>query len=697
MNIVQILPELNSGGVETGVVDIASRLVRLGHKCAVISNGGELVKELEACGVKHYRLPVHRKSPFTILRMILPVCKILREEKADILHARSRVPAIIGYYAARRCGIAFITTCHGYYSKRLFSFSFVMGWGKFVIAISQVIARHMMDNFKVPYRRIRLVCRGVDLEKFKFNPPPQEIKGDFVIGMIGRISPIKGHTYFLRAVSKVVRLLPRLKVLIVGDAPSDKVKYRKELEDMVLKLGLERNVEFLGRRNDVPKILSGMDLMVMATTAQEGFGRVIIEAFASGVPVVATSVGGVTEIVRDGENGLLVPPEDAQSMSEAIVKLLKDRPLSARLAERARKDIEEKFTLDKMVEDTVEVYKEAVSVQRILIIKIAAVGDCVLAVPSIRAIRRKSPRAFIALLIGRQAAMALKGCPYVDEMIVYDSVRRDKGVFRFFDLSAEIKRYGFEEVIDLQNNSRSHLFSFLSSAPQRFGYRKGKYWFLLNRTVKDTKRPVPPVEHQFRVLAMLGIEDAPQELELWPSADDERTVERLLEEEWVGEKQTLVGINASASSRWATKRWPAENFAALCDMLALEEIRPVIIGSKADIHIGLEISKLTKAKPVNFTGKTSLTQLAALMKRFKCIVTSDTAPMHIAAAMKTPFVALFGPTDPSRHLPPACDCVVIRRDLSCSPCYKSACADIRCMREITVEDVMKAVHNLNQI
>jgi len=103
---------------------------------------------------------------------------------------------------------------------------------------------------------------------------------------------------------------------------------------------------------------------------------------------------------------------------------------------------------------------------------------------------------------------------------------------------------------------------------------------------------------------------------------------------------------------------------------------------------------MTRSKPVNLTGKTTITELAALMKRMKCLVTSDSAPMHVAAAMKTPFVALFGPTDPARHLPPSQACAVVRKGLRCAPCYKPVCSDIRCMREIEVEDVMRSIEKL---
>ncbi|MFA5336298.1 MAG: lipopolysaccharide heptosyltransferase II [Candidatus Omnitrophota bacterium] len=689
MKIVQILPRLETGGVETGVIDLSQRLVKLGHNAAVISNGGELVKQLDAAGIKHYELPVHSKNPLTMLRMIPAVRKILRSEKADILHARSRVPAMIGYYAARSAGVIFITTCHGYYSRK--PFSKVMGWGKYVIAISQVIAKHMMDSFKVPFRRIKLIYRGVNLEQFKYKEPDESVKSAYTIGIVGRLTPLKGHKYFFRAVAKVLKYFPRIKVLVVGDASPGKEKYRQELEDTVRRLGLSRNTEFLGRRSDIPDILAGLDALVLATIVPEGFGRVIIEAFASGVPVVATSVGGVTEIIRDGENGLLVPPEDPQAMSEAIVRVLKDRALAKEIVRNARKDAEQKFNLDRMITETVRVYEEALEVKRILVIKISAVGDCVLATPSLRAIRQKNPKAYIALLTGRVESQVLKGCPYIDEVIIYDRDGRDRGWLRFLELSAEIRRYCFEEVADFQNNSKSHMFAFMSTAAKRYGYMKGWHGFLLNRAVRDNNRPIPPVDHQFRVLSLMGIEGASKELELWPSSADEDAARRMLEADWVGDHQALVGINPGASPRWATKRWPVENFAKLCDLLAEREIRPVIIGTKDDSAAAENIISMTKSKPVNLTGKTTITELAALMKRLKCLVTSDSAPMHVAAAMKTPFVALFGPTDPERHLPPSQDHAVVRRDLGCAPCYKPVCSDIRCMREIAVEDVMKAI------
>ena len=172
MNILQILPELNVGGVETGTLDLAKYLVRLSHKAVVVSSGGTLVKDLEGVGAIHYQLPVHKKSIFSIIKMIPLLAEIIRKEKIDIVHARSRVPAWIAYFACRRTKAIFITTCHGYYKKH--PFSYVMGWAKRVIVLSNVIARHMIEDFAVPYERIRLIPRSVDLEKFKYSSPDKK-------------------------------------------------------------------------------------------------------------------------------------------------------------------------------------------------------------------------------------------------------------------------------------------------------------------------------------------------------------------------------------------------------------------------------------------------------------------------------------------------------------------------------------------
>ena len=269
MNILQILPSLDVGGVETGTVDLARCLAARGHKAIVVSSGGRLVKELDEAGVRHYSLPVGKKSFLNIVRMVRRLARIIRAEDIDIVHARSRVPALRVYFACRMTNRVFITTAHGYYRKSLLSG--VMGWGRFVIVPSNIIAKHMTADFGVPQERIRFIPRGVDLSNFKFRDPHTYSSKTFTVGMVSRITPLKGHAYFIKAISLLYRKIPNLKVVIAGSAPKE--KYKEELDMLVRRLGLTRTIEFVGAQQDVSSVMKQLDCLVSATITPEAFGR----------------------------------------------------------------------------------------------------------------------------------------------------------------------------------------------------------------------------------------------------------------------------------------------------------------------------------------------------------------------------------------------------------------------------------------
>ncbi|MCM8800952.1 MAG: lipopolysaccharide heptosyltransferase II [Candidatus Omnitrophica bacterium] len=693
MNILQILPELNFGGVEVGTLDLAKYLLRQGHKVVIVSGGGQLVKDLESLGALHYQLPVNRKSLFTIIRMVKTVIEIIRKEGIDIVHARSRVPAWIAYFACRKTHTVFITTCHGYYRKHIFSR--VMGWAKRVIVISNVIARHMIDDFNVPYERIRLIPRSVDLERFKFISPEQKRKDEFNVGIIGRLTPLKGHLYFVKAMAKLVGYIPNLKVWIVGDAPSSKSAYKQQIQLLVKRLGLDSITMFLGNQKDIPAIMEHLDVLVLATTTQEAFGRVIIEAQASGVPVVATKVGGVIDIIEDNKTGLLVSPYDHSAIAEAVLRIYKDIDLACQLANEAYRKVTQRYTLELMAKNTLEVYEEALSSFKILIIKISSLGDVVLSTASLRQIRKHFPLNYkIYFLVGKESKEILLHSPYIDELLVCDFNNRDKGLFGLFSLGGYLKKKDFDIVIDLQNSRKSHLLAYLSGAPQRYGYDR-KFGFLLNYRIKDDRIAIDPVQHQFRILSMLNIELDNPYLELWMSKDDQDYIDRFLNEHWISSNQKLVGISISASERWQTKSWPLEYIKQLCEELSKQDIRVVLTGIHRDLERAESLIRQIKhTRSINACNKTTLNQLACLIKRCDVYVGFDSASLHIASAVKTPFVALFGPTDFRRHLPPANDFVVIKKDLACSPCYKPRCKSNKCMKAITPEEVVEAILKL---
>jgi lipopolysaccharide heptosyltransferase II len=280
-------------------------------------------------------------------------------------------------------------------------------------------------------------------------------------------------------------------------------------------------------------------------------------------------------------------------------------------------------------------------------------------------------------------------------LIVCDFKNKDKGTKGFLSLTTALRKRRFDMVIDLQNNRRSHVLSYLTLAPQRFGYDNQKLGFLLNRRIKDQNPGIDPVTHQFRILKMLDIDLKNPHLELWPTEEDQNYVDEFLKEQWLSANQKIIGINISASKRWLTKSWPLRHIKELCEELGHRDIRIVLTGTDQDSALAdTLVAGIKNTKLINACAKTTINQLACLIKRCSVYISSDSAPLHIAAAMDTPFVALFGPTDSGRHLPPAKDFVVMKKDLPCSPCYRPKCNSRKCMELIKPEEVLEAIDKL---
>ncbi len=696
MKVLQILPELRVGGVETGTVDLCRYFVEHGHQALVVSNGGELVDDVIEAGGQHIQLPVHQKNLLTMIFCFRQLVKVLKKENVDIVHARSRVPAWIAFFACRVTRTPFVTTCHGYYSRHFFSR--VMGWGKLVIVPSSVIGRHMIEDFSVTPEHLRCIARSVDLRKFHFSSNKDLTKTQHTIAIIGRITPLKGHDYFLHAMARVIRTKPYTKIWIIGDAPEDKAAYLESLRALTRKLGLHDQVEFLGNRKDIPDLLKEIDVVVFSSVVPESFGRVIIEAQAAGVPVVATRVGGVVDIIRHEHNGLLIESRQPEQMAQAVIRLMDDKDMMRQIIKNAREKILSEYTLDHMAEATMKVYEEVIDHINILVIKLSALGDVILATPSLKALKKKFPLSKIYCLVKKDFREVVQACPYIEDLIIYDPEHKHKnGWWGIWKLSKKLYHYQFDKVIDFQNSRKSHLLSFLTFCPERYGYRNQKWGFLLNYGIKDVDKSVDPVAHQFRILNLLGIELTGKErLELWSSSKDRIYIEQILESQWIADHAILIGIQISASGRWRSKAWPLDHIAQLCDLLAAKNIRVVLTGSSSDQGNVRQLLKLTKAKPADLTGKTNIAQLFVLLKKCHAFVAMDSAPLHIAAAANVPVVALFGPTDPLRHMPPVDKGKILYRSLSCSPCYSPSCLikTHACLRQIKPLEVAQAIEEM---
>ncbi len=695
MRIAQILPELNVGGVETGTVDLAKALKAMGHIPFVISNGGDLVNELVKVGITHIKLPVHKKS-IKSLWLIPEIQQLIERERIDIIHARSRVPAWLTYLAVRRTSCDFVTTCHGYYSKHFFSR--VMGWGKRVIVISHAIGRRMIDDFKVSPGRITLIHRGVDLNQFKFDPHKydKKPKGPFRVINVGRISPVKGHDDFIRGIHLLSKRLPNIEAIIVGGAEGEKTPYLDHLKLMVERLGLASHVKFLGVRRDVPSLIQQADLLVLSSKIPEGMGRVLIEAGALGTCVLASRIGGILDVVDDGENGLLFSPENFEEMAMLMEQLLRDRELSKRLAHNLERKVVRDFSLETMVEKTCQVYEEVKQQKKILITKLGALGDLILAIPSFRMIRKRFPKAHITLLTDPKLIPAVDRCPYLDDIIAFDR-KKNKFAFRFIlKVGKWVRERSFDLCIDLHHTWRTYVLAVLGQIPKRYGYRRGWGSLLLTHSVALPRERMAPVEHQFQVLRRAGVNQFDDQMELWTDPEADQTILKRLRLAGVEEGNQLVGFILGASERWSTKRWPIEYFVELSNQLKrFEHLKIVLIGSgPQDELLGRHFSSDAFGHVINQIGKTDLTELMSLIKQLDVIVSGDTAALHLASAVQTKVVALFGPTDPARHMPPGDGHISIVKRIACQPCYKGECKNpvkLECLREIEVDEVLEAV------
>lgn len=369
--VLQILPRLETGGVERGTIEIADALRNAGARPIVVSAGGPMERELERMDAVHIRMPVASKNPFRIWRNIDALVDVIKRYDVKLVHARSRAPAWTARAAARRCGVPFVTTFHGTYNRGPFGiktpYNAIMAAGDRVIAISNFIARHIQEHYRVPQERIRIIPRGVDLNRFdpaKVSPERMialanqwRLREDLPVIMLpGRLTRWKGQLVLIEALARLGR--QDLICLLVG-SDQGRARYRAQLEAAVADKGLQGVVHIVNGCNDMAAAYLLTDWVISASTDPEAFGRVVVEAQAMGRPVIATRHGGALETVIPGETGWLVAPGDPGEMAAAIGNAIDTPPeVRARMAEASQTRAREEFSRQLMCERTLAVYAE---------------------------------------------------------------------------------------------------------------------------------------------------------------------------------------------------------------------------------------------------------------------------------------------------------------------------------------------------
>ena len=285
--------------------------------------------------------------------------RLVKEESIDILHPQTRVTQSVAAFVGVLSGRPYVSTCHGFFKPHVFRILFPL-WGRRAIAISRPVARHLTKDLWVPLSRVVFVPNGIDSQKFfpATSDRCHSLREHFgvgaspLVGIIARLSDVKGHAYLIQAMNELVHGMPGVKCLIMGDGPLE-----RELKEQVSHLRLEASVKFVKMEQKPCEVLPMFDVVAMPSL-QEGLGLSAMEAQACGVPVVASRVGGLVEAVKDGETGILVPPRDHLALADALMKLLADKSLASRFGLAGREWIVKNFSVDQMAERTLGVYQD---------------------------------------------------------------------------------------------------------------------------------------------------------------------------------------------------------------------------------------------------------------------------------------------------------------------------------------------------
>lgn len=364
MKIVQILPELNAGGVERGTLEIARHLVDEGHEAVVVSHGGRLVAELEKSGARHVTMPVHRKSLGTLLQ-VRPLRRFLERECADILHIRSRVPGWVAWLAWRGMDPAtrprLVSTVHGFYSVN--AYSAIMTRGERVIAVSESIRDYIRTQYpSTDSSRVTVIPRGIEPAKYPagFRPADEwmetwrkaypELQGKPLLLLPGRITRLKGHEDFFRLILALREDGIPVHGVVAGDTHPKKRAYMDELHQKLKEMGATDAVTFLGHRADVREVMAACDVVMALSQQPESFGRTVLEAMAIGKPVCGYDVGGVGELLGQLFPAGKVPFREADALHRATRRVLDER--------LRPEPVGPPFTLHDMCSSTLATYQE---------------------------------------------------------------------------------------------------------------------------------------------------------------------------------------------------------------------------------------------------------------------------------------------------------------------------------------------------
>lgn len=359
--ILFLRPVLNAYGASKVLTQLASELKNSDHTIIIASDNKDAFKtQFQGLGIKHYTLPLRsdKKNVFNFLLCLIRIAIIVKKEKISIIHSHHRWSSFISFFVSKAFRIPLVTTYHGIsLEQKRFTL-----WGDRIISVSENAKNHLIDYFKVNPNQIKVIPNGIKLPN---NVADNKIKDNGhwssshilnpVIANVARLSPEKDQRSLLLAMRIVLKKHPGADLLMVGKGPLE-----NNLKMFAVELGIEKNVKFLGEVDNISEILLKADMVVLSSLT-EGLPISILEALSFGIPVVATSVGDIPEIILDRKTGCLVPPKNPEGLANAINFILSNYDVAIEMGQKGKILVQNKFSVKQMVRETEKVYLDLLS------------------------------------------------------------------------------------------------------------------------------------------------------------------------------------------------------------------------------------------------------------------------------------------------------------------------------------------------
>jgi len=354
------------GGQEIRVLQETRLLLERGHRVSLVCQADSPLEERarSISSSRFHLIPISMKSALS-LWVFLSLYRYVSKNNLDVIHTHSSVDSWLGGVVGKLSGVPVIRTRHvslpvnDFFPNHLL-YSYIP---QRILTSGNMISDIVKQVRCVDSNKVVSIPAGVDLRKFDSEISGEKIREELkvdsnqiLIGKIGVVRGWKGHNYFLEAIPLILKKIPSARFVIAGDGPGF-----KEIKSKVKLAGIDNKVDLLGHREDVPEIMAALDVQVLASFAGEGTPQVIPQAFAMKTPVVATKIASIPELLGQGERGVLIEPENALSLAEGVLKIIRNPDIAKHLVENAYSFCLKELTVDKMMDSTIAIYEEVAS------------------------------------------------------------------------------------------------------------------------------------------------------------------------------------------------------------------------------------------------------------------------------------------------------------------------------------------------